>query len=393
MDAATRSITSLLFLLGVSFPISAWNGAMAQGLTTPSAHWGAIMLPDFQERTDYGLHFLGFTEFGKEVVPGTEQYLFIPYNDIHQTLGFNIVSYTRTTNFRLRREPIAGAPVTPSPLMRRFSFSVGLVNDVIPRFLQNDIIHWARWRGENTLRGVPRTLSDTPDDVGLGPTKSTPVAQFSDEYFMRLSYVRRRDGHEERVPTPLFLGGGWTVGTVNQEGFVHAGATVADYVLSPCFAIGGVRLRSAGAGGIARLGLLAPGVLLNDLTAAYGTVQGVGRLSIDWWSFPTQFEFGLTAMHGYFVATRTPADRAIIAEFPVETRDIDVYQAKRALNERFLALRVRVGEFTFETYNDNVGGKDKGPSFGASISFNAYRPRSALVDPARQERALREARR
>jgi hypothetical protein len=36
-----------------------------------------------------------------------------------------------------------------------------------------------------------------------------------------------------------------------------------------------------------------------------------------------------------------------------------------ALNELFSSIRVRIGDFTFETYNDSPGGKDKARVSGA----------------------------
>ena len=44
-----------------------------------------------------------------------------------------------------------------------------------------------------------------------------------------------------------------------------------------------------------------------------------------------------------------------------------------ALDERFLSLRLQVGSWTFETFNDSRGGKDRGPTYGAR-AFVTARP-------------------
>jgi hypothetical protein len=78
-----------LALLAAAAVVGHQARAGAQGVVTPTSHWGGIMLPDFAERSELGLHVVSFTQFGKEVRPGTEQYTFAPYNGFGETLGFN----------------------------------------------------------------------------------------------------------------------------------------------------------------------------------------------------------------------------------------------------------------------------------------------------------------
>jgi hypothetical protein len=368
-----------LLIVGVTSLVGGRAGG--QSLVTPTSHWGGNLIPDLRDRADYGLHFLGFTRYGKEIQscpvsqPGCpDRYTFTPYNDMQETLGFNIISYTHMQN-GLRTSPDdSSANADPGPLSRRRTLMLGVVDDHAPEFLQNRVIHLANWR-DKKLRRVPRELTDTPNETSLGPTHAwPPVAGWSEEYFLRFYMSRRIDGDEQRLPTPFFVGGGWQLSTLNHEVFVHAGSNVYEWRLPDCFHLGGARLRSAGLGAMGRIGLLRPGHYFQDLTGHYTNLQGVGRVNLEWWGYSTQFEYAITSTTGFFVAPRTAADLDIIGELPPGTDTAGVYQAKHALNELFSSIRVRIGDFTFETYNDSPGGKDKGPSFGAHVSYNVYRP-------------------
>jgi hypothetical protein len=362
----------------------------AQGVVSPTSHWGAVMLPDLQERTEWGLHFIGFTRYGKEV-DATGRYTFTPYNDIDRTMGFNLatVSCTRLEAPRLTFKALGcprfgrttsgdGRSVGASPFTTRQTIVLGFIDDRIPEWLQNRVIHWSNLKRRKLLP-VPRDVADTPDRrPSLARSQYwPPVVGISREYFLRLYYQQFQGGTDVRVPTPFFVGGGFGLGTVNQEGFLHAGANVAEndfrrpVPLFPWW----VKLRGISGGAMMRAGVLAPGYYFRDVTAHYVNLQGVGRATIDWANFPTQFEFALTSAHGFFVASRTEAQQEMVEELGPNADPTNVYQAKSALSERFIALRVRIGDFTIETYNDLIGGKDKGPSFGAHFTYNLHRDR------------------
>ncbi len=358
-----KTFLTVTMLVALSIP------SMAQAqLVTPSSHWGSQLLPERQERTEFGLHFLGFTRFGKEVFTGTDQYTFTPYNDMDETLGFNLLSLSHY-------DVMERSFVSSNSLWRRWTLSLGIIDDHIPEFLQNSVIHWANWRGKDRLRRVPREATDTQESSSYGPTRVwPPLLSFSDEYFLRIPAQRKRiDGKSERIPTPAFIGGGYTVGTLNQEAFVHAGTSVVQLGVPERIRLGpigrGLQLRSVGAGVMVRAGVLAPGIHLKDLTGSYATVQGVGRVTIDVWSLPTEIDLALTSSIGFFVESRTPEQWAMIRELGDDVDPASVYAAKTPVNERFVSLRVRIGEFTVETYNDLIGGKDKGPSFGAHVGY------------------------
>lgn len=145
--AGGRGLTGAIALAHIVALLLACEPLRAQGLATPGAHWGAILLPDMEQRLDIAFHALLFTEFGKELGPN-KQYEFLPYNDVRETLGFNVLSLSHTT-------AKARFPITESSVQRRTAFAIGVVDDHLTEFLQNDLAHWAKIRGRNRLRRVP----------------------------------------------------------------------------------------------------------------------------------------------------------------------------------------------------------------------------------------------
>jgi hypothetical protein len=367
--------------IGVLLVLATPAAATAQGLVTPVAHWGGYMLPSLEPGVDWTVHFLDFTQFGKEFDEKTNRYVFTPYNDIDKTLGFNIVSRS-STNI------VNHHVLTASTLTARTTYFAGLIDDRVPRFLQNEVIHRGNLR-QNKLQPVPRHIGDTPETISLGPTEKTPILGLSQEYFMRMHYTRDEGGYEERVLAPYFIGGGFSAGTVNQEMFFHGGVDVAEFELPQHWQHCTLGVRGLGFGGMARIGVLAPGPLMPDLTAQYSTAQGVIRVLWAPFSYPIRVDFAMTSHEGYFVAKRTPEERQTILELPRTARDADVYQAKTPMRERYLAMRVGIGNLTFETYNDSYGGKDKGPSYGVQVSYHVAAPVEVQSDRRSQPRLPR----
>jgi hypothetical protein len=334
-------------------------------VVTPSSHWGSLMIPEARERTEVGLHFLAFTEYGKEVDPQTGEYVLTPYNDMDETLGFNLLSLSHYDIINRRATSTAS-------LSRRWTLTAGVIDDHIPEFLQNTVVHWNKLR-RDSLDRVPRSPSDTRTHTSRGPTRAwPPVLSVSDEYYLRVPYQRRTAGGKtERGLTPLFLGGGATLGTLNQEAYLHAGTTMVDVELPEHrVPVLGLQVRSVGFAGMARAGVLFPGYYFRDLTGSYVNVQAAGHAEVEVHSFPVEIGAAITEARGFFVATRTEAQWDAIAELPPGTDPASVYAAKSPVDERFISIRLRIGEFTFETYNDLIGGKDKGPSFGAHVSYS-----------------------
>ena len=380
---AHRRLACRILAGAVLLPLFA-RPSRAQGLATPVSHWGGYMLPAAEPGTEWTVHFLDFTQFGKEFDPIAKKYVFTPYNDIDRTLGFNILSksVTNIVNHNV---------VTSSTLMSRNTYFAGVIDDHIPAYLQNRVIHRGNLK-QNKLQPVPRRVTDTPESITFGPTSNIPIVGYSSEYFMRMHYEQERDGYDERVLAPYFIGGGFVAGTLNQELFFHAGIDVSEWELPrhvQCYALG---VRSVGLGGMVREGVVLPGLLMPDLTADYTTAQGVLRVLWAPWSYPIRLDFAVTTQSGYFVAKRTAAERQIISELPTRTRDSEVYQAKSPMRERYLSMRVGVGNLTFETYNDSYGGKDKGPSYGVQLSYHVsptIRAQQDTLGAPRRARATR----
>jgi len=346
------------------------SACLAQGLPTPDSHWGAATLPDLGERKDVGVHFVLFTQYGKETRNG--QYTFDRYNDIDQTLGFNILSFSESGPLKsnLDRGTLDAGGKT---WQRRRTYSVGPMSDVITQFLQNRVAHQGRANNPHLLP-VPRDTTDNPSHITQLPTKLWPfVAGMSDEYFLILNRSEQAGDRVRTTPTPFFVGGGWSAGTVNQELFAHVGMSSAELRLRHWDRIASaVTLDALGIGGMARLGVLIPGPILRDLTADYANAQALIHVRGTVAGFFVQVEYGYTATTGFFATKRDAAFSAIQQQADSTRPPASLYYAKTAAQERFSTIRVRIGDFTVEHYNDSAGGKDKGPTFGANISWDAY---------------------
>lgn len=363
MDART---TARAMILLAALAAMSPERAGAQALVTPDAHWGAIMIPDLDYRVDLGVHFMLFTQFGKETLPGTTQYTFEPYNDIDRTIGFNVLSLARTS-------AKAYFPTTESSLQIRNSFAIGVINDHITEYLQNRLAHNARIRRQKLAR-VPRYTTSDPKHPGYGPASGTPIFQFSQEFFFRPDEHRRLAAQELTRKSHLFLGGGYTVGSIDHEIFLHAGTNPIgrDFergaaCLVPTF----LCVDRIGVGGMVRGGLALESKHLNDLATTYVNVQGMGELAFEVRGFPAMVQTAITGTSGFFAEPMDAADSVVLRERQQAGRE--VYHRKRGKLERFGTHRLRVGGWTFEYMNDEPGGKDKGPSFGVSTSVEISR--------------------
>jgi hypothetical protein len=355
-----------LVALALLSPVSAFASAVS-----PDVYWGGLLVPEVEERDDLGLHFLAFTRFGKETLPDGSAYTFNPYNDWNHTQGFNILSYSQTRSMERVFGPNGNEPLLDSPIWITKSYQIGLVGDAITEFLQNDVVHWASWRKSELLR-VPRDTSDTFDHTSHGRSSNTPIVQYGRSYSVRFEYLRRQEDRTERVPTSFFVGAGFTAGTLNQDLYVHAGSMPTLRRFDFPSPRSDVRLRGAGFGFVVRTGLLYPGYFFRDVTSGYVSAQAAASLDIAIAHYPVEVTIAGTTLTGFFVAGRDSVQRAAAEE--VGNGVDGHYQSKRALTERFLTFRVRIGRFDFETFNDSWGGKDKGPSFGARMEFNLMKP-------------------
>ena len=348
------SVWSVLFLVA-----SPTNG-LAQAVATPNSHWGAIMLPDLEHRVDWGLHFVAFTEYGKEVQAGTEEYAFEPYNDIRETIGFNFFALSHSDDGRR-------AGITRSSVQIRKTLFVGVVADHVTEFLQNDVAHWAKFR-DIPLRRVPRTLEDTQEETSLGPRYwFPPILGYSREYFVRFDERRRQGEYDLVSPSKFFVGGGFVVSTINHEGFLHIGSNPIEFDFGTQDCCERFCFETLGIGGMLRAGVVLPSFILKDLTTDYLQLQSVADMKLRIAAFPLTFSVSVTGTRGFFAEARTLADFSRAERDERDARD--VFGTKRSKRERLLGARLRIGAFSFELLNDNLGGKDKGPTFGVHASF------------------------
>jgi hypothetical protein len=105
------------------------DSAACQTLVTPSSHWGALIYPELEPLTQFGLHFDRFTEFDKKKDAGGKPIL-TPYNGIHETIGFNELAISST-----------GKLIGSKKTLYRITIHGGYTSDQPSRFLQNDVIH------------------------------------------------------------------------------------------------------------------------------------------------------------------------------------------------------------------------------------------------------------
>ena len=337
---------------------------MAQNSVFPAPHWGGVIYPSLRPTKRIGIHFVGFTQYGKEL-DQSDNYVFEPYNDIDKTLGFNLIAASNTRYVK--------QGFFRSNLTYRSMIFAGITDDHVPRFLQNIIAHKVvpRIKRQDDALPVPRNTTDThtPERISLGPTRAD-LFGYSGELDLRLfSRSNSKAGGLQFIPTGFFVGGGFSFSTLQHELYVQFGAhPFKRYDLPGLFRII-LDWRMLSLSAMSRLGVLQPGWIFGNIASRYvivqGTVSGVFRL---WLDYPIKIDFSIASTTGMFVQARDPAEIQKIITID-ERKPEDVYQTKEPLKERYYSLKVLIGSFIFETYNDSYGGKDKGPSFGARFSL------------------------
>lgn len=354
--------------LAISSPLWAQNSVF------PSPHWGGTTYPDLTPTKRVGVHFIGFTQYGKER-DAEGNYTFEPYNDIDETLGLNLLaaSNTRLFNRQLLR----------STLTYRGMVFAGVTDDHVTRYLQNEVAH--KWLQRPDLPPVPRSTDDTyePERISLG-SSGTALAGYAGEVNLRMmSWVDSRTRGRLAVPTGFFAGAGFSASTIQQEVYGQFGAHPLKRWHVPgiprCLLLD---LQTVSVSAMSRAGVLLPGRVFDDIAGRYVTTQGTISLAFRLYlDYPVVVDYSVTGTSGMFVRGRTADERTKVRQ---DGRAIeDAYQSKEPLEERYYALKVRIGSFEFETYNDSTGGKDKGPSFGTRATLvvtSDYKALSGWID-------------
>jgi hypothetical protein len=311
--------------------------ARAQNIGLPGPHFGATMFPDLDAVQHIGLQFYDFTEFDKlQDAAG----LYRRYNDIDSTIGFNMISLSNTRNLR-RDDPFASNLLLRSGLVAGYSF------DQPTESLQNDVIH--------KIGGLPT--------VPRGATLQRPLFNYSAELNYNFHAIGRADdGRLQFVPTPLFVGAGFSAGTIMQDLYVQGGL----HQFSSARAYRRVleRFVFLSISAMTRVGVTLPGLVIDETQLFYATAQGAVRAHFFSFSFPIVAEVALTGTTGVFRRGVGPEYGPYVAPAIAPPR-VD----RVALPEYFVAFRLQLGDFIFETVNDFFGEKDRGPTYGASVYY------------------------
>jgi hypothetical protein len=340
-----RASTMLAAAIACGIVTAAPARALAQNISLPGPHFGATMFPDLDAVQHIGLQFYDFTEYDK-LQDATGAYR--RYNDIDSTIGFNLISLSNTRNLR-RDDPFSSNLLLRSGLVAGYSF------DQPTNALQNDVIHKI-----GGLATVPR-----------GATMQRPLFNYAGELNYNFHAIGRADdGRLQFVPTPLFVGAGFSAGTIMQDLYVQAGF----HQFSSARAYRRVLERYVflSISAMTRVGVTLPGWVIEETQLFYATAQGAVRAHFASFSFPIVAEVALTGTTGVFRRGVGPEYGPYVAP-AMEPARVD----RVALPEYFVAFRLQLGDFIFETVNDFYGVKDRGPTYGASVYY-VLLPGSAL---------------
>lgn len=326
----------------------------AEPNATPATHWGASMYPAAQPGVVFGFEWLAFTEFGKDIClpEATDCTPGLPvhrgqtgsrdrYNFQDQTVGLNLFTATYTAS--LARHHLNGSNLTYA-----FTLVAGFQSDLLPEFYQNDIIH-----ARAGLADIPRgNVACSRGDFKVA--KCLPAGIGAALNYRVLSLDQGSDGETAFRESPLFVGAGGMLSTVELDAYAQFG--VQRFGLFP-HAWSWTSYFDIALSSLLRGGILKGTQVFPDIASRYVALDGAVAFSFSKHAFPVLIELGIVSSTGHFiVAPRAPGDQSP--------------PAPEALAETFYRLRVELGTFTFETFNDSIGGKDKGPSYGVRLLWN-----------------------
>jgi hypothetical protein len=305
------------------------------------------MFPSLEPRRTAGFEILAFTELGKDTSPdGTPVERAAceairggqrdvpcgqadPYNQQGETIGFNLLSFSVT--HPLTRYRLAG-----SNLLYTSTFTVGALNDGLTEWYQNEIIHGPA--GLQESRRIDRRC--TP---GWGSLECYALG-YAGQLNYQLYSIDRTDSDLLFRQTPIFLGAGFALSTIENDVFVQAGVDRFDLTSPASAALSRVVYLTVSA--MVRAGALFPGAppgrTFDHLATHYVAVQGALGLHFGRYAFPVSVQLGLTGTTGQFI--ERPRTR-------VDGTEVETEQIAAALAERYWLLRVDIGAFSFETFN------------------------------------------
>ena len=307
---ATRwlGLLVLVLVIGVG-PVPGWGEAPA-----PSVHWGGMAFPDQYSTLTGGLTLNRFTP-----VDGIGN----KYDStIGNTLGFNLITFSWTQHWK----------GTWDGWSTNLTAGISPTSDEPSQYFQNKVVH--------QLRHLPPVPS-------VDPRKETDVMI---------------DGSVTRwfplwTPKAIFVGGGFSVGTIYQQGFLRAGLRRLQILptLYHSEQWGDVSLRASVLG---RISYQSNGAVLHATRSTAGLVQpsiAFGQYrTVDGETIPTwEIEFALMWDSGIFVNPTGQSQKQFA-----------------------WSLAASAGPLRFETWNDSMGDiaeRDFGPSYGASLTLDMLR--------------------
>jgi hypothetical protein len=307
-------VFSVLLFMGLSSP--AWSETPA-----PSVHWGSMAFPDQYSLLTGGLTINRFTP-----IDGLGN----RYDStVDNTLGFNIATLSWTQHW-------GGDWKNWST---NLTLGIGPTGDEVTNFLQNEFVH--------QLRGLPPVPT-------VNPRKA--VDAMIDGSVTRWFPLFR--------PKTMFIGGGFSVGTIYQQGFLRAG--IRRLQITPALYSGSWGDVSVRASALGRVSYQEDGAVLQSIRNTAALAQpsiafGQYRTNDNGETIPSwEIEFALMWGTGIFVN-----------------------EVGKSQNHFAWSLAALAGPVRFETWNDSMGNivqRDYGPTYGATLTVDVFRVWEIIQD-------------
>ena len=308
-------LLALIVLVGFhSSP--AWSETPA-----PSVHWGSMSFPDQYSTITGGLTLNRFTP--------TDGLGNRYDSTVSNTLGFNLITLSWTQHWGGNWQGWS----------TNLTLGIGPTGDEITNFLQNKFVHQLR-----QLPAVPTT----------NPRKETDA--MIDGSVTRWFPLFR--------PKVMFIGSGFSVGTIYQQGFLRAG--IRRMPITPTLYHGNWGDVSMRASVLGRISYQDNGAVLHSIRHTAGLVQpsvafGQYGTTENGETIPTwEIEFALMWDSGIFVNAAGESQKHFA-----------------------WSIAASAGPVRFETWNDSMGNiveRDYGPTYGATLTLDVLRVWNIIQD-------------
>ena len=300
----------LLLLLGIL------DSALAES-PSPTVHWGGLGYPDAYSKLELGYTGNRFTEFNHAGVR---------YNSIDETMGLNFGTASWTQHWK-RFEGWS----------TNLTFGGGPTSDQPTRYLQNEFIH-------DKILGHPEV----------------PVGRIRNAFDFMIDGSITRWFSLFDQPTKLFVGVGGSTGSLYHEVFARAGIRGAEVGSSALSLLGWGEANNLAADFVRGFRWSAMGRIAQAYAgSAFPHVAGenyVAQTSLSWGIYDDrplpkfEIETGIGLNSGLFVS---PQGNSIEELF-------------------FSIVTMRIRNLAVEAWNDVLGGKDYGPTYGVRLTLDVY---------------------